>query len=70
MVQQGEVGQTMVVYLEESDREIQGHEVHQRQDPALQTLLRHTLKNHLWASEIYHHLKQIGDRSIQVTGIY
>lgn len=42
MVQQGEVGQTRVVYLEESDHEIQGHVVHQRPDPALQTLLCHT----------------------------
>lgn len=41
--QQGEVGQTRVVYLGESDHEIQAHVVHLRQDPALQTQLCHTL---------------------------
>lgn len=43
MVQQGEADQTRVVYLEESDHEILGHVVPQRQDPALQTLLCHIL---------------------------
>lgn len=60
-VQQDEAGQTTEVYLEESDHEIQGHVVHQRQDPAPQTLLCHTLKNQPEAAEIYHHLKQIGN---------
>lgn len=55
-VQQDEAGQTTEVYLEESDHEIQGHVVHQRQDPAPQTLLCHTLKNQPEAAEIYHHL--------------
>lgn len=55
-VQQDEAGQTTGVYLEESDHEIQGHVVHQRPDPAPQTLLCHTLKNQLEAAEIYHHL--------------
>lgn len=38
-VQQGEAGQTTAAYLEESDREIRGRVVHQRQGPARQTLL-------------------------------
>lgn len=56
MAQRGEVGQTRVVYLGESDREIRAHAVHPRQDPALQTQLRRTPKNQPEAAEIYHRL--------------